>query len=307
VRFAALYADAAGEVWRRDVATAQWIARTLPQGVAIANVATSVEYLTGHRNLNLHGVTSPAFFGNRTAEREAGMLEALGRLPAQDRPALLLSSAATQAGSAILRELAPGPPLFQSSSLADELQVLRMDYSLVGRDTAMLAPGARTSVQGLEEVDRLNVCDGQDERAHDYRHSSRLGNLALGGTVRIDSYAGEADSPGQKVADAGRVIFGFEEFSVRTRPGRDLVVVMRTAGSAQAGVLGPASGVHELEIPEAGFVVTADGRPATQVTHRALPGWNELVFRVPASVVAPGRTRLRLRGRYVSHQFWFFQ
>jgi len=40
VRFAALYADGAGEVWRRDVATAAWISKALPPGVAMANVAT---------------------------------------------------------------------------------------------------------------------------------------------------------------------------------------------------------------------------------------------------------------------------
>ena len=71
LRFAVIYGDMAGDVYRRDVAAAEWIARNLPPGVAMANLATSVEYLTGHRNLNLHGVTSPAFFGDR-ADRARG-------------------------------------------------------------------------------------------------------------------------------------------------------------------------------------------------------------------------------------------
>ena len=66
---------------------ARYIGEHLPRGVAIANAATSIEYLTGHRNLNLHGVTSPAFVGGRSAEREASMLESLGRLrPEELRP-----------------------------------------------------------------------------------------------------------------------------------------------------------------------------------------------------------------------------
>ena len=77
LRFAVLYGEMAGDVYRRDLAAAAWISKNLPPGVAIANLATSVEYLTGHRSLNLHGVTSPAFFGNRAAEREAGVVEAL--------------------------------------------------------------------------------------------------------------------------------------------------------------------------------------------------------------------------------------
>ena len=63
LRVASAYGSAAGDAYRREVAAADWIKRNLPRGVAMANVATSVEYLTGHHNLNLHGVTSPAFFG----------------------------------------------------------------------------------------------------------------------------------------------------------------------------------------------------------------------------------------------------
>ena len=55
-------------------------ARTCPPGTAMANLATSVEYLTGHRNLNLHGVTAPDFFGDHAAEREADAFEGLRRL-----------------------------------------------------------------------------------------------------------------------------------------------------------------------------------------------------------------------------------
>ena len=76
---------------REDVARClAGIGERLPPGVAIANAATSVEYLTGHANLNLHGVSSPAFVGGRTAEREASMFEALGRLPGSERPPYLL-------------------------------------------------------------------------------------------------------------------------------------------------------------------------------------------------------------------------
>jgi 4-amino-4-deoxy-L-arabinose transferase-like glycosyltransferase len=59
LRFASLYGEFAGDIYRRDVATAQWIRRNLPPGTAMANLATSVEYLTGHRSLNLHGSLRP--------------------------------------------------------------------------------------------------------------------------------------------------------------------------------------------------------------------------------------------------------
>jgi hypothetical protein len=308
LRFAGLYGDAAGEVWRRDVATATWISKNLPEGVAMANIATSVEYLTGHRNLNLHGVTSPAFFGNHTAEREAGTFESMCRLPESERPAYLISSVATQGGSPWLRRLAPGPPLFQSTSFSDELQVLRLDYALVGKNRYPLAAAALRAVEGLREVDHLNICDGQDEERHGYGHSSRLGNVALHGTVRIDTYPPQsAAAPSTTVADAGRMILGRESFRVKASPGRDLVMVLRTAGSAQVGVLGAAtSGTFELEVPEAGIQVTASGEVVGRISFRPVPGWNEVVFRIPARLVR-GDNTLLLQGQYTSYFYWFFQ
>ena len=81
LRFANVFGQMAGEIYRREIPAAEWIRTNLPRGVAMANVATSVEYLTGHRNLNLHGVTTPAFFGTLTMEKEAGLYEALTRIP----------------------------------------------------------------------------------------------------------------------------------------------------------------------------------------------------------------------------------
>jgi hypothetical protein len=308
LRFAGLYGDAAGEIWRRDVATATWISKNLPQGVAMANIATSIEYLTGHRNLNLHGVTSPAFFGNHTAEREAGTFESMGRLPESERPGYLISSVATQGGSELLRRLAPGPPLFQSTSFSDELQVLRLDYALVGKNREPLAASSLRAVQGLLEVDHLNVCDGQEEERHGYDHSSHLGNVALHGTVRIDTYPPESGVPSTStVADAGRMILGRESFRVKASPARDLVMVLRTAGSAQVGVMRAATaGTFELEVPEANVEVTASGQVVGRISFRPVPGWNEVVFRIPARLVK-GDDTLVLRGRYTSYYYWFFQ
>ena len=194
-RFAALYGESAGEIARRELPMAEWIRTKLPPGTAIANAATSVEYLTGHRSLNLHGVTSPAFFGNRTSEREAGTFEALARLPAAERPPFLLTSAATQGGSALMRELTQGPPIFSTTSLGDELQLFRMRWDLPGSGARPRVPATLRATAGLTEVDRLNVCDPRDEQAHGYAFESSLGDLRLHGTVGIADYATDGGSP----------------------------------------------------------------------------------------------------------------
>jgi len=298
----------AGEVARRDVATAEWITKNLPRGVTIANVATSVEYLTGHHAVNLHGVTSPAFFGNRTVEREAGVFEALGRLPVEERPPYLLTSAQVQEGSAIMRELVAGPPIYQSSSFSDELLIFPMRYDLVGKNARLFLPQSLEAVRGLAEVDRLNVCDARAEAAHGYRYRSRLGDILLHGAVRIDAYTAPGPASGEIVADGGRAILGEESFRVRCQRGRDLVVVMRTAASARAAVMrASGSGIYGLEIPEVGIAVRAGGELSARLTFRPRPGWDERVFRIPGGFLGDGQTELTISGRFASFYYWFFQ
>jgi hypothetical protein len=304
--FAAVYGEMAGATWRREIPMAEWIRAELPEGVAIANAATSIEYLTGHRNLNLHGVTSPGFGGTRTVEKEAGFFEALGRLPEDERPPYLLLTRSGYDGSELLPLLADGPPVFETVSLGDDLLLFRARWDLLGRGAGLYRPATLRAVRGLEEVDRLNVCDRQDELAHDYRVRSRRGELELGGFVRIDDYplADEAFT----VADGGRAVLGGESFRVETRPGRDLVVVLRSHPRAEARALRARGGlVKALELRTSRAVVSVDDRPLLRLELPNAPGWNEHVFRVPGEAVTGPETRLRLSGQYTAFHYWFFQ
>jgi hypothetical protein len=308
LRMGVAYGEMSGEVARRDVAAAQWISRNLPRGARMANVATSIEYLTGHHNVNLHGVTSPAFFGNTTAERDAGVLESLGRLERSERPEYLITTVSTQESQSTMQELVEGPPLYSSNSLADEILVFRMRYDIVGTNRTFRLPETSRAVLGLTEVDRLNVCDGHDEARHGYRFRSRLGDLRLNGTVRIAAYTLPGAAGPEVVADAGRPILGSESFRVRTKRGRDLVVVLRSAASVQANVYRVSgSAQYGIEIPEAGIVVEAEGEPTQRVSFRPRPGWEEVVFRIPGGFLRDGETRLELTGRYAAFFYWFFQ
>ena len=300
--FAAVYAELAGATWRREIAMAGFIRDHLPRGVAIANAATSVEYLTGHRSLNLHGVTSPAFVGGRTAEREASMFESLGRLKAAERPPYLLLTRSAHEGSELFLALAPGAPLFATTSFDDDLVLFRADWSLLDRGGSPLFEPARSAIAALEPIDELDVCDSRDEAAHGYRYESRSGELQLAGSVAI----GPAE--GAPLADAGRLILGGESFTVRTRAGRDVVIVLRTRSSIVArGMRTEGAVASEVEIPAAGMAIEAGGQPALRVELPNAPGWNEHVLRLPKALVGDGSTRLELRGRYASFHYWFYQ
>ena len=304
--FAAVYAANAGATWRREIPTAQWIRTHLPPGTAIANGATSIEYLTGHRNLNLHGVTSPGFGGTRTVEKEAGYFEALGRLAPAERPPYLLLPRSSLEGSELLPHLTTPPPLFETASLGDDFVLFRARWELLGRNRRIYLPGTLAAVAGLEEVDRLNICDRQDEIAHGYRYRSRRGDLELSGFVRIDDYPGPSGAV--TVADGGRVILGEERFRVRAHAGRELVVVVRSHPRAEGRALGARGGlVAALEIPRAGLVVQAEGQIVARLELPNTPGWNEHVFRVPGDALGVDATDLRLSGQYTAFHYWFFQ
>jgi hypothetical protein len=305
-RFAAAYAEMAGETWRREIPMADFIRTRLPKGVAIANVATSIEYLTGHRNLNLHGVTSPAFVGNRTAEREAGVFESLLRLPAADRPPWLLLTRSGYEGSELMRALTEGPPVFETASFGDDLLLFHARWDVLGFGRQPVMKDALAATAALEETDRLDVCDAHDERAHSYRYESRRGEILLSGSVTLDEVP--VPGAGRMLADAGRVILGGESFRIRTRPGRELVVVLRTHRTVVAQALRAQGGqAVPVELAETAIVVRAGGRAAVRVALPNLPGWNEHVFRLPAGSITGETTDLELSGRYAAFHYWFYQ
>lgn len=306
VRFAALYAGAAGDVFRRDLALARWISSSLPAGVRMANVATSVEYLTGHRSVNLHGVTSPEFLGGRTFEREAAVLEGLARMPGEQRPPYLITSAAAQEASTVLREVAVPPALFRTTSFSDEIEVYRTRYDSLDAAGRPHLPETLAAVAGLSEIGALNVADRPDERRADYRWRSEVGGLRLGGSARVASYAAEAG--GARVADAGRAVIGEESFRVRASPGRDLVLVLRTSAEAPVTVFRTAAPMaSEVAFPEAGFDLSVDGAKVGPLRFRPRPGWEEVVVRIPAAHLKTAAPRLALVGRYASYRYWFYQ
>jgi hypothetical protein len=229
------------------------------------------------------------------------MLEGLARLG--DRPEYLITTAASQEGSALLREIADGPPLFRTTSFGDEIEIYRTrSYALVSATRAYL-PATLAAVGGRQLVDSLNVCDPADEKAHGYRFESRLGNLRLHGTALVESYTG-----GPRVADAGRAIIGSEGFHVSAAPGRDLLIVMRTTQVVPVNILRPGGGRAEpLQFLEAELEVSADGRPAARARFRPGAGWDEALVVVPGAAITQTRTRLDLIGRYAAYRYWFFQ
>jgi hypothetical protein len=125
----------------------------------------------------------------------------------------------------------------------------------------------------------------------------------VGATVRVDAYPA-----GERVADAGRAVLGRESFDLRAEPGRDLVLVMRTAPKMEASALRlGATSIVDLDFTEAAMALRIDGQPAGERRGRPEAGWDEWVVRVPGTLVRNPRPRLEIAGRYASFYYWAFQ
>jgi hypothetical protein len=251
-------------------------------------------------------VTSPAFLGNHKAEREAGVLESLHRMPAAGRPPYLITTPTARSGHPIFEHLIEPPPLFQTSSLSDEIQIFRARYDALEHGDEPYRLETRAAIAGLAEVDRLNVCDTEDERGHGYHFRSRLGNLRLHGTARSADEV--IDGRAVPVLDAGRAILGEEEFDVHALPGKPLTMVLRSAREIDVNVLrAVGSGRFHLELDQAWLRVEIGGRTAASDTWRPRLGWDERVLRLPADQVGATPVRLRVVGHYAAFRYWFYQ
>jgi hypothetical protein len=308
-RFATLYGEGAGRVYLQEVATAEWISRSLPAEARLASLVTSIEYLTGRRGFSLNGIANPALAGNRASESEADTFEALGRIPPESRPTHLLTSDAGQEAYPFLRELVEGPPLFRTTSLSpDEFLVFRMRWDALGPSRHLYVPEVKDAVRPLREMDALNVCDVSDEVAHGYAFRSELGGQLLTGAVHDDVYSSAASTTPERVLDGGRMILGEERFRIRATAGKDLLIVMRTVAAMEVNVLrSEAGGKARLEVLEPVLSVELNGVPAGRFGFRVGPGWSERAIRVPGSLVTRERSELRLSGRYASFYYWIYQ
>jgi hypothetical protein len=207
--------------------------------------------------------------------------------------------------SPALREMAAAEPLFRTASLSDEIAIHAIAYDLVDGGRAPGSPDVVAAVAGLTETDRLNVCDARDEAAHGYRFRSRVGTAPLYGTARVDAYAATASS---RFAEGGRAILGDESFRVRTRPGRDLTIVLRTAPSLTVNLFRASGPVgYAMSFPDAVVSLRVDGQPLGRHAFRPPEGWSDVALRVPADRIAGAETAIEISGRYAAFRYWFYQ
>ena len=157
------------------------------------------------------------------------------------------------------RELVDGPPLFRTTSFGDEIEVYRTRYD------ALVAAHA-----GAPAPDRCRPSAKRGRgRPPERLRSGRRGGAWLSLRIPARQPAPARHGAGRpvrgrraRVADAGRAIIGSESFEVNAAPGRDLLIVMRTAQVVPVTVLRPGgSGGEPLQFVESELDVTRRRSP----------------------------------------------
>ncbi len=306
-RFALIYADSAGSVYRRDEAVFEFIRSRLPESATFLNNGTSIEYRTGRRSVNLSGVVTPDFANILPVETEAAAFELLSRPSFGPLPPFLIAPDSYIAGSPAWKALVTGPPIFVTSSLeSSELAIYPTRSDLVGRQRRLVRLELPPD---FSRVDSLNVADPIDEESHGYTWRSAVGTRVLFATLKVDKYLGEGRGAGVELADGGRIILGFEEMEVATPvPDADLWCVVRTNPEPSARLRHP-EGERRLDmtISESGVRFTTRLGGTEWIRTRLPSGWSEVAYRIPAALLSRTRTRLRVEGRYASYWYEFYQ
>ena len=178
----------------------------------------------------------------------------------------------------------------------------RTDWSNLIGTADPVTPGVLDRVMNLEEVDRMDTGFLEDEK--------RTGYWILPRTIgwKLLPRIIQGKLVGGVMAEACRVVIGEERFHIRTRPGKPLVVVMRTTLKAYAKVQR-----HDQEF--------SFGSPLTLVVYAGEQKAGEhvidlkeeedlieeIVFEIPGELITGPDTEITVGGDHISLGYWFYQ
>lgn len=202
-------------------------AEGLPEGSRIGMINYSgLAYEMPKQNVhNINGIVSPEFM---SAESPRMNIEVLRHEPLTRFDAWLVY-AGRQSGQwySIFtgKQIASEMPAFG----ADEaLAFYKADWSTLGRANLPLSASARQFASGMTLVDAVDVGYAVHESRSDYRVFTRIAGIKVlpsSETLLVD---------GQLITEAGRIILGSETMHVKSRPGREMRIILRTSAAAAA-------------------------------------------------------------------------
>ena len=281
VRYVDLYQENLRTMVRQQLAVADWLRENLPTAARVGVHDTGSLRYVGQRptydliGLTTAGATIPWRHGSGSVfermERVAARPDYFAIYP--DVFSIPYLAATDLFAEELFRVDVPD---YAIASAGPVQGVWRADWGLADSGAQYYQPDVRERTRGLTVADTLDVADLDDEEEHSlaWWHEIRR----PGFPTEVQQFTYRVD-PRREVLDGGRLVTGGLAFDVRTREREALWLVAR------------------LHAHEAGAVrVRVNGRDAGRWAYPPVPGqWLETLFRVPASAVTGGVTRVELR------------
>ncbi|KPL09109.1 hypothetical protein AMJ71_07305 [candidate division TA06 bacterium SM1_40] len=291
-------------------AMAHWIDGNLPLGRAVAVVDVGILKYYGNRPIvDIVGLVSRPFMGAMTTGWGT-VWEVFEHMPMKDRPAYLAIQDVAKVnfpGIDDLLRIWSTQVCVAGEPFHTHLALYRADWLNIGSGTMPLDPYISGEVEGLDLTDELDAAYLPSEAGHSYENYVTAPGTKFWTSLALLASPSHGDVP---VADGGRYVWGAERFTMRTVPGRDLVLVTRVA--ARANLLTLVYGTLILrglgsaeEEPIQVFV--AGEKVGEWLPPRQAETWEERMVRIPGSMIDGEETTIELSGRFHSFHHWSFQ
>ncbi len=303
--FASNYAGNVRVVRDQQVPMARWVKANLPEGARIGvHDVGLMGYFSGHPLYDVVGLTTP---GPAQSWRQ-GPGAIYEHMASSDYrpdyfaiyPDVQGLSYLLDAGvmAEVLAEFPVDFPAHNVASAADYQAVYAADWSNTREEELVAQASTLDEIAGMELVDQVDVANLDSEAAHDYHWWQGKTPPGFITEVYKNVYqaCGLENEADCWATDGGRVLTGGEEFTLKTIPGQDLLLVTRVHGRDS--------------VPLA--VSVGDERLADRV-QPAVPGrWLEVVTLIEGQHITNRETRIRVEvqgapGVYSPYYHWAYQ
>jgi len=252
--------------------------------------AGALTYFSGVHTLDMEGLVSREF--TKTARLgSAGIWEAIERLPAVRRPDVLAvyPSWFDPAFLQIHKQVYSQRLFRPSIAAGNPMNVYLADWSLAGRGNAPKDSAVVAQAGTWMEVAEVDVADLASETAAEYRFHVLDG--AYDSILKL-----QKDGRGEPLMDGGRLVSGWEEFTVTLPVGAQVLLVSRTHAPFRVRV--------EANGQDAGIWGTSGGEGGH---------WLESAFPLPADAIRDQKVTFRItsddphHSAYGSFHYWIYR
>jgi hypothetical protein len=308
VTFARHYADNVAVVRDQQVPMAQWVKTYLPEDARIgAHDIGLMAYFSDRPLYDVVGLTTPDA-ARAWRQGPGAIFETMAH--SQYRPDYFAIYPDVQGLRYLLdagvfgEKLAEFPVTLPNDNVASATNyqaVYAADWSHTRAEEQVAQTTTLDYVKGMTLVDQIDVADLESEASHNYRWWQKGTPPGFVTEVYPFSYlaCGSPDEAGCQATDGGRVLTGGEQFTLKTIPGQDVLLVTRVHG--------------RTSVP---LIVYVNDQRLEQRVQPAVPGqWLEVVTLIPGSRISGDRTRVRIEAQvgdpnadaYSPYYHWAYQ